>query len=390
MRILITTLDARSHLRALVPIATAARAVGHDVVVAGPAVMASEVRGEYGLDFRPVGIDWTADDTNAETIARQLGFGAHRGYTDTLLHRVFLGEPALLAAGDIAAFAQHWRPDAVVRVAEEFGGYLAAEALGIPHMAVASGCTHLLRAGDIEAELREVRSKFGLADVAKPDPYRYLLASFTPPAYSHDLDAATLRHYRHTQPARRGEQAPPWLADLPTDKPLVFAAFGSVISGLSWKLGPIAAGVAKALSELDCVAVMAAGVMAKELADELPDQVHVVDSAAQPLLIEAADLFITHAGFGSVREALRAGTPMVAAPIIGDEPYHAARCADLGVAKVVAQNAGPKVIGRACAEVLGTPSYREAARRVARSMLSLPGVDQLVDDMCALAADATP
>lgn len=385
MRILITTLDASSHLRAVVPVATAARAAGHDVVVAGPAGLARAVRDDYGLDFQPAGVDWTADDASAEAIGRQLAFGAHRAYTDTLAQKVFFGPPALRAAADLFAFAGRWRPDVVVRVAEDFGGYLAAERLGLPHAAVASGCTHLLTAAAIGAELRRIRREFGLPDDPDPDPYRYLLASFTPPSYSTDLGGTTVRCYRQAQPARRGERAPDWLAELPAGRPLVFAAFGSVIPGLSWKLEPIASAVVAALSELDCVAVVAAGDTAKDLAAQLPGQVRVVDTAAQPLLIEAADLFITHAGFGSVREALRAGTPMVALPIIGDEPYHAARCAELGVAKVVPPTAGPRVIGRACAKVLAGPEYRTAARRVSRVMLTLPGVDVLVEDLGQLA-----
>lgn len=384
MRMLVSTLNAASHLRTLTPLASAARAAGHDVVVAGPRGMAAEVRDDYRLDFHPVGIDWTADDASAEAIGRQLAFGAHRAYTDMLVNRVFFGEPALRAAAGIRSFAADWGADVVVRVAEEFGGYLAAEALDIPHVAVASGCTHLLRRDDIKTDLRRVRAAFGLPDDEAPDPYRHLLASFTPPGYSPEIDAITPRHYRHGQPIRRGERAPSWLADLPADRPLVLAAFGSVISGLPWKLAPIATSVLAALADLDCVAIMAAGDSAKELDVHAPEHVRVVDTIAQPLHVEAADLFLTHAGFGSVREALRAGTPMVAIPIIGDEPYHAARCADLGVATVVAPTAGAGKLRAACAEVLGEPGYRAASRRVARAMTTLPGVEQLVDDIEAL------
>jgi N-glycosyltransferase len=385
MRILITTINATSHLRALSPVAVAAVAAGHDVLVAGPAGMGDEVRGDYGLDFRPVGVDWTAGGDNAETIGRHLAVGAHRAYTDTLKERVFFGEPALRAAEDIRDIAATWRADVIVRVAEEFGGYLAAEALGIPQIAIASGCTHLLRTADIQPELARLHAGFGLPGTGTLDPYRHLLASFTPPGYTADLATPALRHYRHTQPSRLGERVPDWLADLPADKPLVFAAFGSVISGQSWKLAPIANALVSALGDVDCTAVVAAGDTAKELAERAPGNVRVVDTVAQPLIVEAADVFVTHAGFGSVREALRAATPMVAVPIIGDEPYHAARCADLGLAKVVPPTASARVLARACTEVLETPSYRASARRVARTMLALPGVEELVEDIRVIA-----
>ncbi|GAA3343106.1 hypothetical protein GCM10020358_40530 [Amorphoplanes nipponensis] len=381
MRFLISTLNASSHLRALAPVAAAARAGGHDVVVAGPPEAGAEVRLDYGLDFRPVGVDWAADEDSAGTIGRHLALGAHRAYTDALKERAFFGDPAVRAAADIRELAVEWNADVVVRVAEEFGGYLAAEALGLPHVAVASGCTHLLEAGAISAELRRLRAAFGLSDQAHPDPYRYLLAGFTPPGYGDGTDAATLRHYRQEQPARVGEHAPAWLTELPTDRPLVYAAFGSVLTGQSWKLAPPAAALVRALGEVPCTAVVAAGDTAEQLRDAAPPSVRVVETVAQPLLLEAADLFVTHAGFGSVREALRAGTPMLALPVIGDEPFHAARCARLGVAKVVPVTAGPRALARACVEVLDTPSYRQAARRVARTVLALPGPDRLVADV---------
>jgi N-glycosyltransferase len=385
MRILIATLDSRSHLRTLVPLALTARAAGHDVVVAGAENMGAEVTSEYGLEFTPSGLDWP-NTPAGEFVGQQLAFGAGKGFVDALIKQVFLGEYGLKSGHDILEFAQSWQPDVIVRVAEEFGGYLAAEKLGIPHVAVASGDTHQLQAADIKTGLRKLRAKFGLPDEAEPDPYRYLLASFTPPGYSPELTAAaTLRHYRQTQPERAGEQLPDWVAGLPADQPLVFAAFGSVLSELSWKLGPVTANIVKALSEIDCQAVIAAGVMAEELAGQVPEHLHIVESIAQPLLIETTDLFITHAGFASVREALRAGTPMVAVPSFGDQPYQAGRCAELGLARVVSPTAGPKALMRACTEVLTEPSYAHAARRVARGLATLPGVPTLVEDVAKIA-----
>jgi N-glycosyltransferase len=246
----------------------------------------------------------------------------------------------------------------------------------------------------IADKLGTLRASYGLP--ADGDPYPYLLASFTFPGYCPELDAiGTIRHYRQPQAARRGERVPDWLAGTgdaawpPAGKPLVFAAFGSVLPGVSWKTGPIIAAVLRALNDLDCAAVLAAGPTAADLIGEAGPLVRVVETAPQPLLIEAADLFITHAGFGSVREALRAGTPMLAIPIIGDQPYHAARCADLGTARSLRTTASPAAIGRACAEMLAPGAgYQAAARRVQRECLTLPPVDDLVEDLVALTRSA--
>src|SRR5436190_9464921 len=102
MRILFTTINATSHMRALAPIAHAARDRGHDVAIAGPPAMADEVS-EYALAFHPVGRDWAA--ATSEAMGRQLAFNAHTAYTDTLVNEMFLGEPPRHAAADICALA---------------------------------------------------------------------------------------------------------------------------------------------------------------------------------------------------------------------------------------------------------------------------------------------
>lgn len=387
MRILISTIDATSHLRTLAPIAHIARARGDEVLIAAPVGLGAEVAA-HGLPFVAVGVDWTTDPGTAEAIGRQLAFGAHRDYTTTLVERVFLGEPALCAAADLHRLIGSWRPDVLLRVAEEFGGYLAAERAGLPHVAVASGCTHLLDASAVRAPLRRLRDRYGLPAVDNPDPYRHMLAAFTPPGYDDYRTPDTLRRYRQAQPGRVGERLPEWVAELPADRPLVYAAFGSVVPGLDWKMQPLASTVLAALAKLDCVAVVAAGSTAPALSAP-SEHVRVVDRVPQPLLLETADLFLTHAGFGSVREGLRAGTPMVAVPVIGDEPYHADRLARLGVAATLpATGLRPDRLTAACARVLSTPSYREAARAVRRRVLALPPVEALIADVATLAGAA--
>src|SRR4029079_1150734 len=83
MRILFTTLNATSHLRLLAPIVLAARAAGHETLLAGPSGLAAEAA-EYVLAFAPVGTDWTHDQALTSTVAQQLAFGAHEDYNRTL------------------------------------------------------------------------------------------------------------------------------------------------------------------------------------------------------------------------------------------------------------------------------------------------------------------
>jgi hypothetical protein len=73
----LNALDASSRPRALVPVALAARAAGHEVMVTGPADLAGPVTGDYGLAFRPD--DDLAEDLAALTRTAGLGTLRRRG-----------------------------------------------------------------------------------------------------------------------------------------------------------------------------------------------------------------------------------------------------------------------------------------------------------------------
>jgi hypothetical protein len=70
-----------------------------------------------------------------------------------------------------------------------------------------------------------------------------------------------------------------------------------------------------ALDRLGCAAIVSTGGwVAPEHFGRRPGRVRVVDHAPQRSLLARADLFVTHAGYTSVRESVRAGTPMVTIP----------------------------------------------------------------------------
>jgi UDP:flavonoid glycosyltransferase YjiC (YdhE family) len=97
------------------------------------------------------------------------------------------------------------------------------------------------------------------------------------------------------------------------------------------------------------------------------------------------DLFLTHAGFGGVREALSAGVPMVALPLFADQPANAKRLAELGVGVVLRPDeADATALEVACRKVLDDSAYRLAARGYQRRILSLPGAGRLVADLTTL------
>jgi UDP:flavonoid glycosyltransferase YjiC (YdhE family) len=105
-------------------------------------------------------------------------------------------------------------------------------------------------------------------------------------------------------------------------RPLVYVSFGSQ----AWYQPARFRSLFAAARKLDVQVVAAVG----DLVDELGAEWHFEGSNVrcarfvnQPAILSEAQLFITHAGANSVMESLRAGCPMLMAPICNDQPHNA-------------------------------------------------------------------
>jgi UDP:flavonoid glycosyltransferase YjiC (YdhE family) len=77
---------------------------------------------------------------------------------------------------------------------------------------------------------------------------------------------------------------------------------------------------------------------------------------------------------------------MVVIPITADQPYSAARCAALGVARAIPpEERSPEAVREAVRAVLAEPSYRTSARDFQAEMQALPGLERVVEMLGALA-----
>jgi len=372
-----TTQPSASHLRAVVPAAQALQRRGHHVLVGAPRIHHSDVA-SYGLDAVEVrhdplvaepGAPQPASLTPAELQARMV--------------RMFFGGRVVRRAQDLVRVAADWRPDMILRDSAELGGCLAGEALGIPHVSVQStGRPPGVQVGSaaLTAALDGHRATFGLP----PDPglqalHRHLHANLMPPEY--DPAAARMpnaRCYRQTRAEHPGEDPPAWLGDLPEGRPVVLAALGTAFHVMPGRVEALLL----ALAGIDCSAIIAVG-DGRDVAALGPQPAHVrvVDVVAQPLVLECCDVFLSHGGFNSVRESLRAGVPLVITPVAADQPTTAQRCAELGLARSFStEPPPPEALAEACREVLADPGYRSRARAMQRRIVALPSLDQFAAD----------
>jgi UDP:flavonoid glycosyltransferase YjiC (YdhE family) len=92
--------------------------------------------------------------------------------------------------------------------------------------------------------------------------------------------------------------------------------------------------------------------------------------APHSALFQRSDAAITHGGWGTVSRALLLGLPLVLVPFGADQPYIAARCADLGVGIVAAtaETVTAAALRDAIGAVLEESSYRKAAAELAAEL----------------------
>ncbi len=387
LRILFTAQPASGHLRPLLPVAHAAQRRGHDVKVATLDRMADDLA-QYGLAHLPAGYDWAPDVVSL--LPRGYFRRSYPDAADALrdvapgVTAIYAGPAAQRCAADVLEHARNWRPDLVVREADEFGGYLAAEVLGVPHVSVASfGGLAEVTGPSLAPILDKGRAELGLPDDPRGERlYHYLHATFVPREYAEaEFILPNTRAYQHPLMGSAEGRLPDWITALDHTRPFVFAAFGTVVYDLPGARAFLAA-VISALGSLPVTAVLAVGRGNDTGAfGPTPANVTLVDFVDQRLMLESCDLFLTHGGLGSVKDALRLGVPMVGIGPGFDHRHNVDMLRRAGVgAAVDVHAADARTIADACRGVLDDPGYAARARAVQRHMQVLPPADRLVED----------
>ena len=385
MRVLFASTRSNGHFAPLIPFAQACRDAGHDVLVAGPPDVA-ELAYRAALAYEPVAA--AAPERLAEVsrmMAGRVGFERIAIATTEL----FVGSHARAALPDMLDLVEHWRPDVIARETAEVASLVAAEAHGIPDvrvgvalatpyedrwLAMASGALDTLRAeagvpGDPCAERARRAPVLTQVPMALDE-------------HQGDLPAF-VRRYRVPTPRSAGPP-PGWWKD--SAAPLVPVSFGTVVPTDGHFPG-LYRQVIDALAGVSARVLVTVGRHADpaELG-ALPPNVHVERWVAQASVMPHAAAMVAHGGAGTTLAALAAGVPLVMLPLSADQPINARRVAELGAGLTL--DGGAAGVGRlaeAVARVLQDPGYREAARRIAAEVATLPSVEEAAADLTAIA-----
>jgi hypothetical protein len=135
MRVLFTTQPGVGHFHPLVPLIQALTGAGHDVAVDCAPSFTSTVEAS-GVQALPAGFDWLIGGAMEESFPGVKGVPPGPERVAWMLTNVFAGVTAERMATDVMALAPTWPFDLVVRETLEFGGYLAAERMDLPHAVV--------------------------------------------------------------------------------------------------------------------------------------------------------------------------------------------------------------------------------------------------------------
>jgi UDP:flavonoid glycosyltransferase YjiC (YdhE family) len=387
MRILFTFVGGSGHFQPLVPIARASVEAGHSVAFTGQKVMLAVIEAAGFTAFD------TGGTTLSDTPKRLPLLKIDLDREDRALRESFARRLARERADAILALCADWQPDLVVCDEIDFGAMVAAERCGFPYatvLVIAAGS--FVRKQVVGQPLHELRAAHGLP----PDPdlemlSRYLVLSPAPPSYrdpAFPLPAtAHAIHPLGLNPAQN-DSASPWSTALP-DAPNVYFTLGTVFNVES---GDLFERILAGLRELpiNVIATVGREIDPQEFGPQ-PANIQIAGYIPQSTLLPHCSLVISHGGSGSVMGALAYGQPMVLIPMGADQPLNAARCADLGVARVLdALEATPEMVAEAVSAVLGDRSYRRAAERLRDEITGLPGPEYAVRLLERLAAEKQP
>ena len=222
-------------------------------------------------------------------------------------------------------------------------------------------------------------------------PFRYLQLSFAPVGLDEpDDEAAPTRHrLRPIELAPDGrDETPPWLAELPR-RATVYATLGTVYNGTE-----LLTAIIDGLQDEDLNLVVTVGATQDPAGfGRRPANVRIERWIPQQVLLPHCDAVVTHGGFGTLSATLSAGLPVVCIPISADQPANAARCAALGVGRIVAPRRAharrhPPRDTRAVLDDQPAPPRRR--ERGSGQPKRQPGLDHALDLLETLARDRVP
>jgi UDP:flavonoid glycosyltransferase YjiC (YdhE family) len=369
MRIAFASNPALGHVLPLIPLARAAQDAGHDVRVLGGASLAAPLAGA-GLPHVVAGPPDLP--TVFARVPEREGLTGRRLAAVTW-RRAFAGIIAEEMVAGLLDLARSWNPDIVVHEDSEQGSWIAAERVGIPHVALQAtawrGNSYRLSSDPLNVLL----AALGLPE--DPDLARWHRFGFLttrPPALHNPDDPmpAGTRPIRPTASDEAGGEPATWPGAAGEVRPRVVVTMGTLMPGRPEAMTAILDGLEPL--GVDIIATVGHDLAPAALGRRRAST-RVARYVPMSALVAGASLLVFHGGSGTMLAGLAAGVPLVILPIAADQPENAERCLEAGAARVLPlDDRGPARVCEAAADVLSDPAFRASATRIARQIEDMP------------------
>ncbi|MBA9005504.1 nucleotide disphospho-sugar-binding domain-containing protein [Thermomonospora cellulosilytica] len=386
MRVLLATWPTPSHYFSMVSPGWALRSAGHDVRIVSPP-------GAEGAVLRS-GLTISITGPRLNPAAAWKGFEMRPGAgVDEAEHERERSARAfsMFAAGaremvdELVALARSWRPDLVLYEPRMYAALKAARDLGVPAVRVLPGPDYTYtRLADEREQLDELWKELELEDA---DPLGDLTLDPCPPSLQVDDGGTVSRLGVRNVPYNGSAVVPPWLSERPA-RPRVFISLGTMVATLLGSMNFVHDTIC-ALAGLD-VEVLA-GVFSdqRELLGAVPGNVRLVEDMPLHLMLPTVDVAVHHGGSGTLLTTAAHGVPQLVLSSFGDTVLAARQIAGTGAGKALrAWDATPDRVCALVGELLETPSFGEAATRLAEENARRPAPAAIVGALEELAARA--
>lgn len=408
MKILFPAAPGYGLLLPMVPLAWAARAAGHEVLLATTAYV-TKAAVESGLTTvnvfpqRDIGADLLLGSKGEVPDAEEAGEGLPPGYWPLAsAMRPFDLFTLAMTEGTIAA-GRNLDADLVVYPSDHAAGMLAASALGVPSLEVGNRISWSMRDQSVQESgmsnhrtgvvsddspvIAGLRERLCIGDrrpdlVARIDPRPPSLGGLTEDAPD-PSDGAPWWPMRYV-PYNGGGIVPGWAQHRP-DRPRICLTLGTVIPLMS-DGGPLKM-LIEALSEFDVEVVLADHSTDFSILGDLPGNVRLAGYLPLSAFLGTCSLVVHHGGSGTTATALHHGVPQLVLPEGADNPQVAQRVVDskAGLSLPYAEiDVG--TTRRLVVRLLDDPAYATAAAAVGAEMAAQPSPASVIDRLTREAA----
>ena len=384
MRILCTCVPGFGHFHPMVPVAMALEAAGHEVAFATEDRFCRRVT-RAGFRAFPAGLGPGKVLERALALPGAAGLGPEDAWRFGA--QMFAGIAAPAKAPDLLRIIQDWGPSLVITDATDFAGPVAAAAAGLPCAAHSLGPRFPLefyRSSD--GLLVPLWQDQGLAPRPLGGMFDEAYLDICPPSLQSAGVTASggITHPLRPVPfdAVAGEALPGWIDDL-APQPTVYVTLGTLDNDAPGVFEAVLDGLRD--EPMNVIVTIGPNRDPAELGRQ-PTNVRIERYVPQSLLLPHCDAVVAHGGSGTTLAALAHGQPLLVLPQGANQFWNADRCATLGVGiRLLPDEVGPASVRQAVRALLDQPGYRAGAGALAAEIGGMPGPEEAVPLLEALA-----